>query len=86
MKNNKQAAFALVIGLFALSFAGCGGATGKATPPAAPSAPAGPVPKRRRRCDAFNALLAKKGVRAAELLAAVDAGIGKVTRNGARRR
>ncbi len=83
MKNNKQAAFALVIGLFALSFAGCGGATGKATPPAAPSAPAVAGPEETAAVDAFNALLAKKGVRAAELLAAVDAGIGKVTRNGA---
>jgi hypothetical protein len=82
MTNNKQAAAALIIGLFALALAGCGAAAGKTTPPAVQSVPAA-SPEETATVAAFNALVAKKDVRAAELLAAVDAGIGKVTRNEA---
>ncbi|MDT8903732.1 hypothetical protein [Anaeroselena agilis] len=81
--NKKQFVTAAIIGVFALSTAACSGAAAGRTP-AAPQ-PAAQVEdgKGAATIAAYNTLAGKRGVRAAELLAALDAGIRTVSRNEA---
>jgi hypothetical protein len=84
MMDRKQVAAVLVIGLLALSAAGCSGAATRQTASPAPQ-PAVQVEdgKGAAAMAAFNTLAGKQGVRAAELLAALDGSIRTVSRNEA---
>lgn len=82
--DRKQVAAMLVIGLFALSVAGCTGAVaGQADAPAPQPAVRAEDGKGAAAMAAFNVLEGKQGVRAAELLAALDGSIRIVSRNEA---
>ncbi len=81
--DKKQIAAALVAGLLALSLVGCSGAAGRTAAPASQPAERAEDGKGAAAMDAFNALAGKRGVRAAELLAALDGGIRAVSRNEA---
>lgn len=82
--NKKQVSAVFLIGLFALSIAGCSGAdAGQTAPPAPQPAAQAEDGKGAAAIAAFNVLAGKQGVRAAELLAALEGSIRSVSRNEA---
>ncbi|MDR7866154.1 MAG: hypothetical protein RIN56_05000 [Sporomusaceae bacterium] len=82
--DKKQVSAVLFIGLVALSVAGCSGADAERTAaPASQPAARAEDGKGAAAMAAFNALAGKKGVRAAELIAALDGSIRSVSLNEA---
>ncbi len=82
--GKKQVSAVLVIGLLTLAMAGCSGTpAGQATSPPPPPAALAEDGKGAAAMAAFNVLAGKKGVRAAELLAALDGSIRSVSLNEA---
>ena len=82
--DRKLVSTLLVIGLLALSLAGCSGAAVKQTIAPAPQQVAEPGDgKGAVAIAAFNLLAGKQGVRAAELLTALEGSIRTVSRNEA---
>lgn len=81
--NKKKIAAALAAGLLALSLAGCSGTAGQTSAPAPQPAERTEDGRGAAVMDTFNALAGRRGVRAAELLAALDGGIRVVSRNEA---